>query len=219
MWWTCWDHKISRSWIWAPQPLFSFSGSLIWSVTTFCDPLLTPQKQGGKQTSGGMTGDKCLGSISNCFSKLHGSTSWLREATYFILEEWGWLWALPYHCSQCRSDFTSFHLRFQAFGWLIGWFEKHKIKWSEAKRKCVCINNIRTSLVVQWIGICLPTQGTGVQSLVQEDPTCLGATKPMRHNYWSLCAWNLCSTTREARVLQLEKGPSDEDPGQPKISK
>ena len=38
----------------------------------------------------------------------------------------------------------------------------------------------RTSLVVQWIGLCLPMQGTGVRSLVQEDPTCLGATKPMQ---------------------------------------
>ena len=29
-----------------------------------------------------------------------------------------------------------------------------------------------TSLVVQWIGILLPVQGTRVQSLVQEDSTC-----------------------------------------------
>ena len=27
--------------------------------------------------------------------------------------------------------------------------------------------------------------GTQVWSLVQEDPTCRGATKPMCHNYWS----------------------------------
>ena len=39
------------------------------------------------------------------------------------------------------------------------------------------------SLVAQWIRICLPMQGTQVQSLVQEDPTCHGATKPVRHNY------------------------------------
>lgn len=37
----------------------------------------------------------------------------------------------------------------------------------------------RTPLVVQWLRICLPVQGTGVQPLVQEDPTCWGATKPM----------------------------------------
>ena len=32
----------------------------------------------------------------------------------------------------------------------------------------------RTSLVVQWERICLPMQGTGVWSLVWEDPTCRG---------------------------------------------
>ena len=41
-----------------------------------------------------------------------------------------------------------------------------------------------TSLVVQWLRIHLPTQGTPVWSLVQEDPTCCRATKPMCHNYW-----------------------------------
>ena len=40
-----------------------------------------------------------------------------------------------------------------------------------------------TSLVAQWLRIHLPMQGTRVRSLVQEDPTCRGATKPVRHNY------------------------------------
>ena len=40
-----------------------------------------------------------------------------------------------------------------------------------------------TSLVAQSLRIHLPVQGTWVQSLVQEDPTCHGATKPMCHNY------------------------------------
>ena len=39
------------------------------------------------------------------------------------------------------------------------------------------------SLVAQWLRICLPMQGTRVQALVWEDPTCRGATKPMSHNY------------------------------------
>ena len=39
-----------------------------------------------------------------------------------------------------------------------------------------------TSLVVQWLRIRLPMQGTRVQALVREDPTCRGATKPVRHN-------------------------------------
>ena len=50
----------------------------------------------------------------------------------------------------------------------------------------------RASLVTQWLRIHLPMQGTWVQSLAQEDPTCRGATKPVRHNCW-------------AHVLQLLK--------------
>ena len=42
---------------------------------------------------------------------------------------------------------------------------------------------IGTSLMAQWIRIHRPMQGTRIQSLVQEDPTCRGATKPVRHNY------------------------------------
>ena len=43
----------------------------------------------------------------------------------------------------------------------------------------------RASLVAQWLRILLPMQGTQVRSLVREDPTCRGATKPVRHNYWA----------------------------------
>ena len=42
---------------------------------------------------------------------------------------------------------------------------------------------IGTFLVAQWLRILLPMQWTWVRSPVQEDPTCHGATKPMRHNY------------------------------------
>ena len=38
------------------------------------------------------------------------------------------------------------------------------------------------SLVVQWLRIHLLMQETQVQSLVWEDPTCGGATKPVLHN-------------------------------------
>ena len=38
-------------------------------------------------------------------------------------------------------------------------------------------------LVVQWLRIHLPMQGTRVRALVQEDPTCCRATKPVHHNY------------------------------------
>ena len=43
--------------------------------------------------------------------------------------------------------------------------------------------NIGASLVVQWLRICLPMQGTWVRALVWEEPTCRGATGPVSHNY------------------------------------
>ena len=41
----------------------------------------------------------------------------------------------------------------------------------------------RAFLVAQWLGICLPMQGTRVRALVQEDPICYGAAEPVSHNY------------------------------------
>ena len=41
------------------------------------------------------------------------------------------------------------------------------------------------SLVVQWLRICLAMQGTQLLSLVLDDLTCLGATKPVCHNCWA----------------------------------
>ena len=54
-----------------------------------------------------------------------------------------------------------------------------------------------TSLVVLWLRIHLPIQGTWVLSLVQEDPTCPGATKPKRPNTEALAPYSLCSATGE----------------------
>ena len=39
------------------------------------------------------------------------------------------------------------------------------------------------SPVAQWLRIRLPMQGTQVQALVREDPTCRGASKPVRRDY------------------------------------
>ena len=41
----------------------------------------------------------------------------------------------------------------------------------------------RTSQAAQWLRILLPIKGTWVRALVREDPTCRGATKPVRCNY------------------------------------
>ena len=87
-------------------------------------------------------------------------------------------------------------------GKTVGTVETHTKKQDQlCLQNSVSKSRIRASLVVQWPRICLPMQGTQVQSLVQEDPTCCRATKPMCHNYWActLEPWN-CNCW--ARVLQ-----------------
>ena len=59
----------------------------------------------------------------------------------------------------------------------------------------VLVKNPGISLVVQWLRICLPTQGTQVRSLVRKDSTCHESAEPVHYNYWSLHAlepvlWN-----------------------------
>jgi len=56
-----------------------------------------------------------------------------------------------------------------------------------------------TSMVVQWLRICLLMQGIQVQSLVWEDPTGLRATKSMQPQLLSQCS--------KAHALQQEKAP------------
>ena len=51
------------------------------------------------------------------------------------------------------------------------------------KRNTHQIVYLGTSLVVQWLRVCLPMKETRVRVLIWEDPTCRGATKPVRHNY------------------------------------
>ena len=46
-------------------------------------------------------------------------------------------------------------------------------------------NYLRISLVAQWWRIHEPMQGASVQSLIQEDPTCHRAAKPVCHNHWA----------------------------------
>ena len=57
---------------------------------------------------------------------------------------------------------------------------RHSCELKESPVKIVILG---TSLVAQWLRIRLPMQGTRVQALVREDPTCRRATKPVRHNY------------------------------------
>ena len=62
----------------------------------------------------------------------------------------------------------------------------------------------RASLVVQWLSVCLPMQGTQVQALAGEDPTCRGVAGLVLHNYWA-CALEPASHNCWAHVPQLLK--------------
>ena len=56
--------------------------------------------------------------------------------------------------------------------------EEKKIKGIQIGKE-----EVRVSLVAQWLRICLPMQGTRVRALVWVDPTCRRATGPVSHNY------------------------------------
>ena len=60
----------------------------------------------------------------------------------------------------------------------------------------------RASLVAQWLRIRLPVLEKWVQFLIQEDPPCCRATKPVYHNYWA-CAPEPGSCNYWAHVPQL----------------
>ena len=75
-----------------------------------------------------------------------------------------------------------------------------------------------TSLVAQWLRICLPMQGTQVWSLVWEDPTCWAPQllslcsrahipKQKKPPQWEACSLQL---ERSLRLLQPEKAPTQQ---------
>ena len=62
----------------------------------------------------------------------------------------------------------------------------------------------------------LPMQETQVRSLIWEDPTCHGPTKPVHHNFWACALETRAATTKarapRARALQQEQPPKWEAP-------
>ena len=58
----------------------------------------------------------------------------------------------------------------------------------------------------------LPIQQTWVRSLVWEDPTYHGATKPMHDNSRACTPWSPCSTTKEAVAMRSPHTATRENP-------
>ena len=97
-----------------------------------------------------------------------------REGERFILRNWlTQLWRL----ASLKSIGLAGRLETQA-GFLC-----HSIEAEFFLSFCFQDLELGTSLVAQWLRIHLPMQGTRVRALVREDPTCRGATQPVRHNY------------------------------------
>ena len=103
----------------------------------------------------------------------------------------------------------------QDAGWKSGRSCVMEAEQRQSRRKGQCVNPIgttkgiqnvtRTSLVVQWIRIHLPMQGTWVWSLLWGGSTC-GATKTVCHNYWTWTyTLNPVSPSYRAPALQLLK--------------
>ena len=67
-------------------------------------------------------------------------------------------------------------------------------------------------MVVQWLRIHLPKQGTQVQSLAQEDSTYHRVTQPMHHNYESLLILETVLCTREATAVKSPSAELDSSP-------
>ena len=65
-------------------------------------------------------------------------------------------------------------------------------------------NNWGVSQVMQWLRIRLAIQGILARSLIQEDPTCHRANKPMYHNHWA-SAIEAASCNYGAHTPQLLK--------------
>ena len=76
----------------------------------------------------------------------------------------------------------------------------------ESKIWCSRNHDLETSLVAQWLRICLPMSRIWVWYLVWENPIllCRGANKPLCHNYWA-CALEPGSHNSWAHVPQLLK--------------
>ena len=68
------------------------------------------------------------------------------------------------------------------------------------------ITHQEVSLAAQWSRVRLPMQETWVRSLIQEDPTCHGATELVCHNCWT-CAPKPGNHNHWAHAQQLLKPP------------
>ena len=177
----------------------------------------------------------CLGS-SGHLGILYEFANWLFQ--FCRKKKSCWNFDRDYGESE-KSCFATFPFLQSSRVWSLFWL----LKWSIisacvsqilCQENIVLIffkENIGVSLVAPWSIVRLSVQETQVQSMVGDDPTCHGATKPMYHNYWA-CApepgncncwaachscragvpWSLGSAAREATAIRSPHATTREKP-------
>ena len=118
---------------------------------------------------------------------------------FHLIHFWYFILIYLHYLFLIFTDFLNF---FYNIGFFSLWKHVQIVKNLGKNKNQNCSQ--RPSLVAQWLRIRLPMQGTRVRALVQEDPTCRGATKPVHHNYWA-CALEPASHNYWAHVPQLLK--------------
>ena len=115
---------------------------------------------------------------------------------YFRFRHHGWnctviWWYKALVSSTCRYamlDSETRIFRITASRWLSPMFPDYKAYFPFTRKETLHFRKVARGLP-WWLSgkerICLPMQETGVPFLIQEDPTCWGATKPVCHNYWA----------------------------------
>ena len=93
-----------------------------------------------------------------------------------------------------------------------------RVIWNRSRGERSTIGTHWTSLMVQWLRILLPFQRTQVWSLVREDSTCRGATKPVCHNYWA-CFLQLLKPKHPRAMLCEREATTMRSPSSPTCHK
>ena len=129
------------------------------------------------------------------------STSWAETCVHLwkqLIEAWWYLSIEPSWNNQINSV-SHRHKTWKSFG--LRW-HTHLISFKNY--------HLRTSLVLQWMGICQSMQETCVPPLVREDPTCPGATRSGHHSY-PACVLQLLNPVCLESVLCNKRGHCQEE--------
>ena len=142
------------------------------------------------------------------------------------------LWGSVWECYRVQSRATQITLVSARFGGRLVWTRRvvrtrlcsPKSMFEGPQNVTIYGNWVfkeanRTSLFVQWLRVRLPMQGTQVQSLVQEDSTCFGATTKACALVPTLCRKRSQCNEKPGHCSQRSPGCNQRRPGRPCVAK